>query len=323
MGAGAPETRQRTDDLLSQFARMLGGVQPRAFVLKNVPGLAHGAARGYFIEVRCALEAVGYDVAVKLIDASRLGVPQARRRLIFVGLRHDLTDAAAGVTARVLPAPATGRVHRPGRAGVYAPAGRAGASGSQETLDRKRLCGGEHRCIRSSEVRVRPPEVFVRALEVEEARKLKRLATDGKHRSTRIRAMILLASATEMAAPQIARLYLTDAEHVRKVIHAFSERGFGSLDADCRGGRPSKVTPEQQRDEVVSVARARPDSRGVALTRWSIDKLARTWPSSRSRCCRRRRWATCSTLPACRFMLPPPGLSPEYRTAWISQRTRS
>jgi hypothetical protein len=43
---------------------------------------------------------------------------------------------------------------------------------------------------------VRPPEVFVRVLEIEEARRLKRLATDARHRSTRIRAMILLASAT-------------------------------------------------------------------------------------------------------------------------------
>ena len=53
---------------------------------------------------------------------------------------------------------------------------------------------------------MRCAEVFVRALEPAEARKLKRLATDGQHRSTRIRAMILLASATEMSAPQIARL---------------------------------------------------------------------------------------------------------------------
>jgi transposase len=121
---------------------------------------------------------------------------------------------------------------------------------------------------------VRPPEVFVRVLEPAEARKLKRLATDGKHRSTRIRAMILLASATEMSAPQIAQLYLTDAEHVRKVIHEFNDRGFGSLDPDYRGGRPKKTTPEQ-RDEIVSVARARPDSQGVALTRWSICKLSR------------------------------------------------
>lgn len=121
---------------------------------------------------------------------------------------------------------------------------------------------------------MRPPEVFVRALEPAEARRLKRLATDGKHRSTRIRAMILLASATEMSASQIARLYLTDAEHVRKVIHDFNDRGFGALDPDYRGGRPKKVTPAQ-RDTVVAVARARPDTQGVALTRWSIDKLAR------------------------------------------------
>jgi transposase len=121
---------------------------------------------------------------------------------------------------------------------------------------------------------VRPPEVFVRVLEIEEARRLKRLATDARHRSTRIRAMILLASATEMPAPQIARLYLTDADHVRKVIHEFNARGFGSLDPDYRGGRPRKTTPEQ-RDSVVAVARARPDTQGVALTRWSIAKLAR------------------------------------------------
>src|SRR3954451_17265824 len=85
--------------------------------------------------------------------------------------------------------------------------------------------------------------------------------------------MILLASATEMSAPAIARLYLTDADHVRKVIHDFNERGFGALDPDYRGGRPKKTTPEL-RDEIVAVARARPDTQGVALTRWSIEKLA-------------------------------------------------
>jgi transposase len=121
---------------------------------------------------------------------------------------------------------------------------------------------------------MRPPEVFVRALEPGEAQRLKRLATDATHRCTRIRAMILLASATEMSAPQIASLYLSDAEHVRKVVHEFNDRGFSSLDPNYRGGRPKKVTP-RQRDEIVSVARARPDSQHVALTRWSIDKLAR------------------------------------------------
>ena len=65
----------------------------------------------------------------------------------------------------------------------------------------------------------------------------------------------------------------TDESHVRKVIHAFNERGFDSLDPDYGGGRPRKATPEQ-RDRIVAVARARPDTQGVALTRWSLPKLA-------------------------------------------------
>ena len=60
---------------------------------------------------------------------------------------------------------------------------------------------------------------------------------------------------------------------MRKVIHAFNEQGFGSLDPDYRGGRPKKTTPEQ-RDRIIAVARARPDTQGVALTRWSLAKLA-------------------------------------------------
>jgi transposase len=64
----------------------------------------------------------------------------------------------------------------------------------------------------------------------------------------------------------------TDDSHVRKVIHAFNEEGFGSLDPDYRGGRPPKTTPAQ-RDRIVAVARARPDTQGVALTRRSLPKL--------------------------------------------------
>jgi transposase len=125
----------------------------------------------------------------------------------------------------------------------------------------------------SLEVVMRPPEVFVRGLSPAEAQRLKRASTGAKHRSKRIRAMVLLASATEMSAPQIARLYMTDESHVRKVIHEFNERGFSSLDPDYRGGRPSKTTPAE-RDRIVAVARTRPDHQGVALTRWSIPKLS-------------------------------------------------
>jgi transposase len=125
----------------------------------------------------------------------------------------------------------------------------------------------------SLEVAMRPPEVFVRELAPEEGARLKSISKRAKYQSKRARAMILLASSTGMAAPQIAELVRSDESHVRKVIHAFNERGFGSLDPDYRGGRPKKTTPAQ-RDRVIAVARARPDTLGVPLTRWSLAKLA-------------------------------------------------
>jgi transposase len=123
------------------------------------------------------------------------------------------------------------------------------------------------------EVAMRPPEVFVRELSSEEGSRLKSISKKAKYQSKRQRAIILLASATGMSAPQIAAMARTDESHVRKVIHAFNEQGFASLDPDYRGGRPKKTTPEQ-RDRIVAVARARPDTQGVALTRWSLAKLA-------------------------------------------------
>src|SRR3954471_15190995 len=123
------------------------------------------------------------------------------------------------------------------------------------------------------EVAMRPPEVFVRELSFEEGARLKSISKQAKYQSQRLRAIILLASSTGMSAPQIAAMARTDESHVRKVIHAFNERGFSSLDPDYRGGRPRKTTPAQ-RDRIVAVARARPDTQGVALSRRSLGKLA-------------------------------------------------
>src|SRR5947209_9099436 len=65
---------------------------------------------------------------------------------------------------------------------------------------------------------------------------------------------------------------MTDESHVRKVILDFKE-GFDSLCPDYRGGRPRRITPTE-RKRVVAVAGARPDTQGVPLTRWSLDRLS-------------------------------------------------
>jgi transposase len=132
---------------------------------------------------------------------------------------------------------------------------------------------GEWGRIAIVEVMVRPPEVFVRPLAHEEALALKRRAKQAKHFATRERAAILLASSVGNPVPQIAAMWMTDESHVRRVIHDFNERGMASLDPDYRGGRPRRITTEQRR-AAVAVAGARPDHQGVALTRWSLPRLA-------------------------------------------------
>jgi DNA (cytosine-5)-methyltransferase 1 len=84
------DTMQRTDDLFNEYARMVEGIQPWVFVAENVSGLAFGKARGYFQEIMRVLKKCGYVVGARMLDAQWLGVPQMRRRIIFMGVREDL-----------------------------------------------------------------------------------------------------------------------------------------------------------------------------------------------------------------------------------------
>lgn len=86
------DTRQRTDDLFFEYARLIEGVQPKVFVAENVSGLVKGTAKGYFKAILAALKACGYVVEARLLDAQWLGVPQMRQRLIFIGVRNDLAQ---------------------------------------------------------------------------------------------------------------------------------------------------------------------------------------------------------------------------------------
>ncbi|MCA1680628.1 MAG: IS630 family transposase [Actinobacteria bacterium] len=141
-------------------------------------------------------------------------------------------------------------------------------------VDRDLRLRGELGGISILEVWMRPPEVFVRELSLDEGNRLKRLSRKAASEVRRERALICWASATRMSPQQIAGLVGTDETHVRKVIHAFNERGFSSLDPEPRGGRPRRITAEQ-RARIIAVAGARPDSMGVAATRWSLVRLAR------------------------------------------------
>jgi DNA (cytosine-5)-methyltransferase 1 len=94
---GARAIADPRNQLYKEFARLLAGLAPRAFVMENAAGLVHGKMRATFVEIVRHLEAIspGYNVAVRLLNAQFYGVPQSRRRLIFIGIRRDLGQRAS------------------------------------------------------------------------------------------------------------------------------------------------------------------------------------------------------------------------------------
>jgi DNA (cytosine-5)-methyltransferase 1 len=104
--AGRRRLEDPRNDLFREYARLLQGLRPRAFVMENVAGLVKGKMRLVFAECLRALKACGYRVSVRLMDAAYFGVPQHRARMIFVGVRDDLPALPSHPKARqaVLPA---------------------------------------------------------------------------------------------------------------------------------------------------------------------------------------------------------------------------
>lgn len=115
----------------------------------------------------------------------------------------------------------------------------------------------------------RSPSVFVRDLSPEEGERLRSLSRRHKQFPIRQRAQILLASATGMAAPQVARALLTDENQVRRVIREFNEDGLASLRPRIGGGRPRR----SESTAIVDAALARPCDRGQPGTRWTLRRL--------------------------------------------------
>lgn len=87
----ASKVQANTEDLFFEWIRLLDGLRPKAFVAENVAGLTKGVAKGYFKDILKAMKSLGYCVEARLLDAQWLGVPQRRNRIIFIGVRHDLS----------------------------------------------------------------------------------------------------------------------------------------------------------------------------------------------------------------------------------------
>jgi len=72
--------------LWKHYARILDVVQPKMFVLENVPELLK-SAEFEALEKRLRRAAISYKVKSDVLNASHYGVPQPRRRAIVIGSR--------------------------------------------------------------------------------------------------------------------------------------------------------------------------------------------------------------------------------------------
>ncbi len=63
---------------------------PKIFIAENVDGMAQNY-KGQFIEqIKSDFEEIGYRIEHNILNAINFGVPQYRRRIIFVGIRSDI-----------------------------------------------------------------------------------------------------------------------------------------------------------------------------------------------------------------------------------------
>lgn len=84
------QSKQILDTLFFDFIELAKKLHPKVVIAENVKGLLQGAAKSYVNKILLNFDKAGYYVDYKLLDASKMGVPQKRERVFFYAIRKDL-----------------------------------------------------------------------------------------------------------------------------------------------------------------------------------------------------------------------------------------
>ena len=85
---------------------LIGQVKPKGFIIENVPGMFSMHNGNTREEILRCLRELGYNVDCKILLAADYGVPQTRKRLVFMGVRKDIGEP---VFPRPTHGPSVGR----------------------------------------------------------------------------------------------------------------------------------------------------------------------------------------------------------------------
>ena len=73
--------------LFREYLRIVEGMQPEWIVMENVAGIYSIGGGEAVHAIKTEMRALGYEVAERVLKAEEYGVPQERRRVVFIGNR--------------------------------------------------------------------------------------------------------------------------------------------------------------------------------------------------------------------------------------------
>lgn len=76
--------------LYKNFIQIVDDIRPKVFVMENVSGLLTMAKGTVIKQIEEDFNRLDYHVSYRVMNASEYGIPQNRKRVIFIGLRKDL-----------------------------------------------------------------------------------------------------------------------------------------------------------------------------------------------------------------------------------------
>ena len=85
--SGKRDPNDNRNKLYRAFVSVVAHYMPEAFILENVPNLVSMAKGAIKDEIISDFSRLGYDVSYKILLASDYGVPQNRKRVIFIGMK--------------------------------------------------------------------------------------------------------------------------------------------------------------------------------------------------------------------------------------------
>lgn len=88
---GNRRIRDRQNDLIFEFERLVLGLKPKLVMMENVPGLLLDNRLKKF---RTSLRRAGYEVKAEVLNVAQFGVPQRRRRMVLLASRVSQVEFA-------------------------------------------------------------------------------------------------------------------------------------------------------------------------------------------------------------------------------------